>query len=135
MLRAAGKPRSDREKARDYERKRRRCQAAVRLAAGLCPNCGKQPPAPVASLWEPCSEAERARYEKGKAAGKLYGGRDPEQRRKLAREKSRRRLRERLEEGLCTHCGHRPPAAQRSPFRRWLRLPRISTHGGSPPTP
>ena len=29
----------------------------------------------------------------------------------MAREKSRRRLRERLEAGLCTRCGHRPPAA------------------------
>ena len=114
-LRAAGKPRRDHEQARAYERQRRCRQAAERLAAGLCPNCGKQPPAADASLCEPCSEkrreAERARYATGKAAGKLYGGRDPEQRRKLAREKSRRRLRERLEAGLCTRCGHRPPAA------------------------
>ena len=50
-------------------------------------------------------------HPKGKAAGKLYGGRDPEQRRKMVRAKSRRCLRERLEAGLCTRCGDRPPAA------------------------
>ena len=114
-LRAASKPRRDREKARAYGRQRRRRQAAERRARGLCPDCGKQPPAPDASLCAPCGDhrraAERARYATGKAAGKLYGGRDPEQRRKLAREKSQRRLRERLDAGLCTHCGHRPPAA------------------------
>ena len=81
-LRAAGKPRRDHEQARAYERQRRCRQAAERLAAGLCPNCGEQPPAADASLCEPCSEkrreAERARYATGKAAGKLYGGRDPE---------------------------------------------------------
>ena len=41
-FRAAGKPRRDRDVARAYERQRRRHQAAERLAAGLCPNCGKQ---------------------------------------------------------------------------------------------
>ena len=114
-LRAAGKPRRDPATARISGRRHRRRQAAERRARGLCPNCGKQPPAPDASLCEPCSgqrrEAERTRYAKGKAAGKPYGGRDPGQRRKMAREKSRRRLRERLEAGLCTRCGHRPPAA------------------------
>ena len=114
-LRAAGKPRRDPAKARVSGRRHRRRQAAERRARGLCPNCGEKPPAPDASLCEPCSgqrrEAARARYAKGKAAGKPYGGRDPGQRRKMAREKSRRRLRERLEAGLCTRCGHRPPAA------------------------
>ena len=114
-LRAAGTPRRDREKARVSDCRRRREQAAERRARGLCPDCGKQPPAPDASLCAPCGDhrraAERARYAKGKAAGKLYGGRDPEQRRKLAREKSQRRLRERLEAGLCTRCDDRPPAA------------------------
>ena len=80
-FRAAGKPRRDRDKARAYERQRYRCQAAERLAAGLCPNCGKQPPAPDAGLCAPCGDqrraAERARYATSKAAGKLYGGRDP----------------------------------------------------------
>ena len=113
-LRAAGKPRRDREKARVSDRRRRRRQAAERRARGLCPNCGKQPPVPDASLCAPCGDhgraAERARYAKGKAAGKLYGGRDPGPRRKMAREKSQRRLRERLEAGLCTRCGDRPPA-------------------------
>ena len=113
-LRAAGKPRRDRETSRSYERQRRRRQAAERRARGLCPDCGKQPPAPDASLCAPCGDQrraeERARYAKAKAAGKLYGGRDPEQRRKMARVKSQRRLRERLQAGVCTRCSDRPPA-------------------------
>ena len=76
-LRAAGKPRRDPATARVSGRRHRRRQAAERRARGLCPNCGKQPPAPDASLCEPCSgqrrDAERARYAKGQAAGKPYG--------------------------------------------------------------
>ena len=49
-LRAASKPRRAREKARAYERQRRRRQAAERRARGLCPDCGKQPPAPDAKV-------------------------------------------------------------------------------------
>ena len=51
-LRAAGKPRRDRDIGRAYERQRRRRQAAERRAAGLCPNCGKHSPAGAcASTW------------------------------------------------------------------------------------
>ena len=112
-LRAAGKPRRDPERARAYEREYSWRQTAERLAQGLCSNCGKAPPATGRTLCEPCGvkrrAAGRARYAEARAAGKLYGGRDPERRRRLAREKSRRRLRERLDAGLCTRCGQRPP--------------------------
>ena len=111
-LRVAGKPRRDLEKARAYGRELSRRRIAEHLAAGLCPKCGKDTPAPGRTLCEPCGEkrrvAERACYTEAKAAGKLYGGRDPEQRQRLARDKSRRRLRERLDAGLCTRCGQRP---------------------------
>ena len=66
-------------RARDQERLRR-C-TAERIARGLCPRCGKAPPAPDRTLCRRCAEnrraAERARYAKARAAGRLYGGRDP----------------------------------------------------------
>ena len=111
--RAEGKPRRDSVKARAYEKKRSRRQTAERIARGICPRCGEQPPAPDRSLCAPCGEkrraAARARYAEAKAAGKLYGGRDPEGRRRLAREKSRKRQRARTDAGLCTRCGGRSP--------------------------
>ena len=112
-LRAAGKPRRNLETARAYNKKHSRQEAAERRAQGLCPKCGKQPPAPGRSICTPCGDkhraSARARYAKAKAAGKLYGGRDPESRRKLAREKSRKREKARRDAGLCTYCGRRPP--------------------------
>ena len=91
-FRIAGKPRRDPAKARACERERRRRQTAERIAHGLCPKCGRHPPEPGGSLCEPCGEKRRAadcnRYAEGKAAAKLYGGRDPEYRRRLAREKA-----------------------------------------------
>ena len=111
-LRAAGKPRRNPERARAYEREYSRHQTAERIAQCLCQKCGKAPPTTGRTLCEPCGEkrraAERTRYAEAKAAGKLYGGRDPERRRRLAREKSRRRLCERLDAGLCTRCGQQP---------------------------
>ena len=76
-LRAAGMPRRDPGKARIAERRRRERQIAERRAAGLCPECGTAPPAPGRTVCGPCGEeqraAARARYARGKAAGKLYG--------------------------------------------------------------
>ena len=113
-LRAAGMPRRDPGKARDAERRRRERQTAERRAAGLCPECGKAPPAPGRTVCEPCGEERRAtaraRYAKGKAAGKLYGGRKVSTRRRIGREKSARRRAARLAAGLCTSCGKRPSA-------------------------
>ena len=102
------------EKARAYERERHPKRAAERLAQGLCPRCGEAPPAPDRSVCAPCREkqraGERARYARGKAAGKPYGGREPESRRRAARERIKLRRLKRSEEGLCTRCGDRPPA-------------------------
>ncbi len=84
------------------------------LAKKLCPKCGRHSPAPGRTLCEAClgkaRAAEHARYLKRKSEGAAYGGRDPESRRRMARERARKRRRERLEAGLCTACGERKPA-------------------------
>ena len=107
-------PHKDPGKTRAYERERHRRRAAERRAQGLCPRCGEAPPAPDRSVCAPCREkqraGERARYARGKAAGKPYGGREPESRRRAARERIKLRRLKRSEEGLCTSCGDRPPA-------------------------
>ena len=108
-------PYKDPEKARAYERERHRKRTADRLARGLCPRCGKVPPAPGRSLCEPCGERDRetrrARYAEARAGGAPYGGRDPESRRRMARERARKRRRERVEAGLCPRCGREPVEA------------------------
>ncbi len=107
-------PHKDPGKARAYERERHRKRTAERLVRGLCPKCGKTPPAPGRKVCESCGEkqraSERARYARGKAEGKRYGGRKPESRRRAARERIKLRRRRRREEGLCTRCGDHPPA-------------------------
>ena len=106
-------PYKDPEEGRRKERERHRRRAAERRAMGLCPKCGKHPPAPGRSMCESCFErgraAERARYARGKAAGDPYGGKNPEGRRRMARERHKRRRRERKAAGLCTACGERHP--------------------------
>ena len=106
-------PHTDPETRRAYERERHRRRSAERHARGLCPKCGGDPPAPGRSLCRTCGEkgraAERARYAEGKAEGMSYGGRNPEGRRRMARERNRRRRCRRREAGLCTSCGDRPP--------------------------
>ncbi|MYA95028.1 MAG: hypothetical protein F4X91_01275 [Nitrospinae bacterium] len=106
-------PYKDPEKGRQKERERHRKRAAARRAQGLCVKCGKHPPTQDRSLCEACGErgraAERERYARRKAAGDPYGGRNPESRRRMARERNRKRRRERKEAGLCTNCGARPP--------------------------
>ena len=113
-LRAAGIPRRDQERATAYERERRHRQTAERRDAGLCPECGKAPPEPESTVCAPCGERRRAiaraRYARGKAEGKLYGGRKVETRRRIGRERSAKRLAARLAAGLCTSCGKRPSA-------------------------
>ena len=107
-------PYKDLETGRKKERERHRKRVAERRAKGLCPKCGKHPPASERSLCASCLErgckSERARYERGKAAGDPYGGRNPEGSRRMARERNKRRRRERKEAGLCTGCGELPPA-------------------------
>ena len=77
-------------RARDLERYRRR--TAERRAAGLCPGCGKRPPAPNRSRCEPCAA----------------------KRRPADRARHRRRAAARIAAGLCPKCGKRPPAPGRS---------------------
>ena len=80
---------------------------------GSVRSVGREPLAPERSLCAPCGEkrrdAERARYAKARAAGKLYGGRDPEGKRRIARQRSRKRIHTRRDAGHCSRCGKRPP--------------------------
>ena len=108
-------PHKDPEARRKYERERHRRRAAERRARNLCPKCGRGSPAPGRSFCESClarsRAAERARYLKGKLEGAQYGGRCPESRRRMARERARKRRRERVEAGLCPRCGREPVEA------------------------
>ena len=108
-------PHRDPEARRAYERERHRKRTSERLAQGLCPKCGKIPPAPGRSLCEPCLERDRetrrARYAEARAGGAPYGGRDPESRRRMARERARKRRCERVKAGLCPRCGREPVEA------------------------
>ena len=104
-------PHSDPETRRAYERERHRRRTTERKEMGLCPKCGRRNPSPGRSLCEVCLErgrkSEQTRYTRAKSEGTQYGGRDPESRRRMARERSRRRRREHTEAGLCTTCGER----------------------------
>ena len=112
-LRAAGKPRRNPAKARQYERKRSRKERAARRAEEICSRCGKRPAANGRASCEPCLDkrraADRAKYRAGKAAGKPYGGADVEVKRRAGRVRSRKRQKARIEAGLCIRCGKQPP--------------------------
>ena len=106
-------PYKDPGKAREQGRERYRRLTKERLASGMCPKCGREPLAPDRSLCRSCGDkkrkAERVRYARGKAEGRLYGGRDPKARRKIGRERSRKCFRAYRDAGLCTRCGRRSP--------------------------
>ena len=108
-------PHKDPEKRRKFDRERHRRRVAERRAQGLCIKCGRRRPASGRSLCEVCLErsrkSEQARYERRKAAGEPYGGRNPESRRRMARERARKRRHERVEAGLCPRCGREPVEA------------------------
>ena len=108
--RAAGKKRR-RNIAGERVRDRRR--TAARIARGVCTKCGAQPPEPGSRLCAGCGEkrraTDRARYAEGKNRGELYGGSDPELKRKAGRMASARRRRARVDGGQCARCGRRPP--------------------------
>ena len=112
-LRAAGKPRRDPARAREYERERSRRQAQARREAGLCVRCGTAAAADGRSSCGPClakgRETDRLRYHKAKEAGLKYGGKSAAVKRRAARNASRRRREARLEANACTRCGRRPP--------------------------
>ena len=101
-------------KARDRERFRRRTEE--RVAAGLCPRCGVQPPTPERTMCDGCAErrnrASRARDARLRDAGRPR--RDPARAREYERERSRRKAAARKDEGLCTRCGKEPTAPDRS---------------------
>ena len=112
-LRAAGQPRRDPGRTREYERERSRREAGARREAGRCVRCGTAPAAPGRSSCEPClekkREADRRRYRKAKDAGLKYGGKSVAVKRKAARAASRKRQQARREANACTRCGRRPP--------------------------
>ena len=112
-LRAGRKPRRDPERARRHGRERDRKLYAERAAAGICTRCGRAPARPERTTCGPCAEKHRARDRKrdarARAQGMPYGGRDPEARRKAARERSRRRSEARQAAGLCVRCAAPAP--------------------------
>ena len=108
-LRAAGQPRRDPEKARASERRRYRRQIDERRAVGICTRCGEASAAPERTVCESRAErrreVERIRYAKARAGGKLYGGRDPDAKRRSGRAASGKRQQARREGGLCGRRG------------------------------
>ena len=91
---------------------------AARVASGLCSRCGRLPPEPGLKVCASCGEKRRAadkvRRARARQEGKLYGGRDPELRRRSDRAGDRRRRRARRDAGLCPNCGRNPPEDGRS---------------------
>ncbi len=124
--RAAGKPR---HRNSETERARERRRTSERVAQGLCVSCGKESPAPGRTSCRCCAgkrrAAERARYAKARAAGKLYGGRDPKERRRNACSTAKRRYDARREAGLCT-----PGAACTRRSRAVRPVSRAAMRGG-----
>ena len=106
-------PFRDPETRRAHDRARYRKRTAERLAAGLCPRCGKFPPSPGRSLCEGCARkacaAGRARDARLRAEGKPR--RDREKARAAERRRYRRHVAERAayasrrSAGSCTRCG------------------------------
>ena len=92
---------------RRRDRDRARHRTAERIARGLCPRCGKQPPVPGRSLCQNCGEkrrlADRARAADRRRAG-IKRVRDPEAR-KAECQRARQRAEDRLARGLCARCG------------------------------
>ena len=101
-------------KQRDRERFRRRTEE--RVAGGLCPRCGTEPPAPERSVCDGCAarcnRVSRARDARLREAG--LPRRDPARSREYERERSRREAAARKAEGLCGRCGKEPAAPGRS---------------------
>ena len=104
------------DKRRQRNLDRYHLRAAERIAQGMCPKCGKRPPAHERSQCEPCTEkartADRARTARRRAEGKpAY---DPEARRRAERERDRRQHAERKAAGLCVKCGRAPALPERT---------------------
>lgn len=117
-LRAEGKPRRDPARERQYQRERRRRLYEQRISARTCTKCGRAQARPGRTTCEACARKhrtnDRIRHARAKAKGLLYGGRDPEAKRKSGRESGRRRTEARKAAGKCIRCGHGRPEAGRS---------------------
>ena len=117
-LRAEGKPRRDSEREKLYQRARRRRLHELRKSTGTCVKCGRAQARPDRTTCETCArkhrDRDRARHALAKANGLLYGGRDPEAKRRSGRESSRRRAEARQAAGKCIRCGHGEPEEGRS---------------------
>ena len=117
-LRAEGLPRRDPSREQEYQRERRRRLYQERTSAGLCSKCGRAAARPGRTTCEACARKHRdhdkIRHARAKAKGLLYGGRDPEAKRKSGRKSSRRRTEARKAAGLCIRCGHGRPEEGRS---------------------
>ena len=117
-LRTEGRPRRDANRAKEYGRERRRRLYEERISAGLCSKCGRAPARPDRTTCEACArkhrDRDKIRHVRAKAKGLLYGGRDPEAKRKSGRKSSRRRTEARKAAGLCIRCGHGRPEDGRS---------------------
>ncbi len=113
IRRAAGIRRVRDPKAWQAEYARARQRAAVRVAAGMCSKCGSAKPEPGRRLCARCGDhrrrQEKARYAAARASQKLYGGKNPEAKRRSARERARQRRQQRQAGRLCIRCGLCPP--------------------------
>ena len=112
------------QRARDRERFARRTRE--RREAGLCPTCGKRPPAPERSVCDPCA-ARRNRTSRARDARLREAGlprRDPRRAREYERERSRREAESRREAGMCVRCGTAPAEPGRSSCEQCLEKKR-----------
>ena len=128
--RAAGTGRVRDPDARQAEYARARQRTAERLARELCAKCGRHPPEPDRRLCAACGEqrrkSERARYRAGKTAGRPYGGRNADSKRRQARRRGRTLQRVRRQASLCIRCGACPPVERGSSCEPCLRKRRAA---------
>ena len=141
-LRAAGLPRRDPAREREYAREHTRRQTEARKAEGLCTACGESPAAPGRVSCEPCLEkrraSDRAQIRRRQGGREALWRADPEVKRRAARARGKRRRKAWREAGLCVRCGKRPrrsrAARSARPARRSAgRRRAASTPSGAPP--
>ena len=118
---------------KDRERVARR--TAARLAAGLCPRCGKTEPLPERRLCAGCAgkrnRASRTRDAQLRAEGKPR--RNAARARTYQRERSRREVRARRAAGRCVRCGKAPATPERTACEECLEKRRATDRRATPP--